>query len=43
LHWRREDEAPHFAGLPPVTTQAQLNELSGGRIEFTIRRLPSAD
>ena len=26
LHWRREDEAPHFAGLPPATTQAQLQE-----------------
>ena len=26
LHWRREDEAPHFAGLPPATTQAQLKE-----------------
>jgi hypothetical protein len=24
LHWRREDGAPHFAGLPPATTQAQL-------------------
>jgi hypothetical protein len=26
LHWRREDEAPHFTGLPPATTQAQLKE-----------------
>src|SRR5882672_6903959 len=26
LHWRREDGAPHFAGLPPATTQAQLNQ-----------------
>jgi UDP:flavonoid glycosyltransferase YjiC (YdhE family) len=26
LHWPREDRAPHFAGLPPATTQAQLNE-----------------
>jgi UDP:flavonoid glycosyltransferase YjiC (YdhE family) len=26
LHWRREDRAPHFAGLPPATTQAQLKE-----------------
>jgi UDP:flavonoid glycosyltransferase YjiC (YdhE family) len=25
LHWRREDGAPPFAGLPPATTQAQLN------------------
>jgi UDP:flavonoid glycosyltransferase YjiC (YdhE family) len=26
LHWLREDGAPHFAGLPPATTQAQLEE-----------------
>jgi UDP:flavonoid glycosyltransferase YjiC (YdhE family) len=26
LHWRREDGAPHFLGLPPATTQAQLRE-----------------
>jgi hypothetical protein len=26
LHWRREDGAPLFAGLPPATTQAQRNE-----------------
>jgi UDP:flavonoid glycosyltransferase YjiC (YdhE family) len=26
LHWLREDGAPHFAGLPPATTQAQLVE-----------------
>jgi UDP:flavonoid glycosyltransferase YjiC (YdhE family) len=26
LHWRREDGAPHFLGLPPATTQAQLKE-----------------
>jgi MGT family glycosyltransferase len=26
LHWRREDGAPHFAGLPPATTKAQLEE-----------------
>jgi len=26
LHWRREDGAPPFAGLPPATTRAQLNE-----------------
>jgi UDP:flavonoid glycosyltransferase YjiC (YdhE family) len=25
LHWRREDGAPLFAGLPPATTQAQLD------------------
>ena len=23
LHWRRDDGAPHFAGLPPATTQAR--------------------
>ncbi len=26
LHWRRADGAPHFIGLPPATTQAQLEE-----------------
>jgi MGT family glycosyltransferase len=26
LHWRREDGAPHFIGLPPATTQAQFEE-----------------
>jgi UDP:flavonoid glycosyltransferase YjiC (YdhE family) len=26
LHWHREDGAPHFAGLPPATTQAQLKK-----------------
>jgi UDP:flavonoid glycosyltransferase YjiC (YdhE family) len=26
LHWRREDGAPHFLGLPPATTQAQLGQ-----------------
>ncbi len=26
LHWRREDGAPHFAGLPPAETKAQLDE-----------------
>jgi len=26
LHWRREDKAPVFAGLPPATSQAQLEE-----------------
>jgi MGT family glycosyltransferase len=26
LHWRRTDGAPTFAGLPPATTQAQLDE-----------------
>jgi MGT family glycosyltransferase len=26
LHWRRADGAPHFAGLPPATTEAQRKE-----------------
>jgi hypothetical protein len=26
LHWRREDGAPPFLGLPPATTRAQLKE-----------------
>jgi MGT family glycosyltransferase len=26
LHWRRADGAPHFVGLPPATTAAQLKE-----------------
>src|SRR5439155_21742368 len=26
LHCRREDGAPHFLGLPPATTQAQLRQ-----------------
>src|SRR5882757_7144272 len=26
LHWRRADGAPYFAGLPPATTHAQLQE-----------------
>jgi MGT family glycosyltransferase len=26
LHWRREDRAPTFLGLPPATTPAQLEE-----------------
>jgi MGT family glycosyltransferase len=26
LHWRREDGAPHFVGLPPATTKGQLEE-----------------
>jgi hypothetical protein len=26
LHWRREDGAPYFVGLPPATTQAQLRQ-----------------
>ena len=26
LHWRRDDGAPHFVGLPPATTQAERDE-----------------
>jgi len=26
LHWRRDDGAPHFFGLPPATTQAERDE-----------------
>jgi UDP:flavonoid glycosyltransferase YjiC (YdhE family) len=26
LHWRREDKAPHFAGLPPAITKAQREQ-----------------
>jgi UDP:flavonoid glycosyltransferase YjiC (YdhE family) len=26
LHWRRDDGAPNFAGLPPATTQAQCDD-----------------
>jgi MGT family glycosyltransferase len=26
LHWRREDGAPNFVGLPPATTQAQRDD-----------------
>jgi len=33
LHWRREDGAPHFVGLPPATTQAQLEEYAGIALE----------
>jgi MGT family glycosyltransferase len=34
LHWRREDGAPHFAGLPPATTQAQLEEYAAISQEY---------
>src|SRR5262245_21197891 len=33
LHWRREDGAPHFVGLPPATTQAQLEEYAAIALE----------
>ena len=26
LHWRRDDGAPHFAGLPPATTQEERED-----------------
>ncbi|SHG20991.1 glycosyltransferase [Bradyrhizobium erythrophlei] len=26
LHWRREDSAPHFVGLPPATTKQQVDD-----------------
>jgi MGT family glycosyltransferase len=29
LHWRREDKAPHFIGLPPAKTPAQFKEYEG--------------
>ena len=29
LHWRRDDKAPAFAGLPPATTKAQREEYAG--------------
>jgi MGT family glycosyltransferase len=34
LHWRREDGAPHFLGLPPATTQAQLKEYAAISREY---------
>lgn len=33
LHWRREDGAPYFAGLPPATTQAQRDEYAAIALE----------
>src|ERR1700738_2803333 len=29
LHWRREDEAPHFVGLPPATTTQHGDDYAG--------------
>ncbi len=29
LHWRREDGAPHFIGLPPATTEAAARRIRG--------------
>src|SRR5689334_4042546 len=34
LHWRREDGAPHFLGLLPATTQAQLMEYAAISEEY---------
>ena len=34
LHWYREDGAPHFAGLPPATTQAQREEYAAISREY---------
>jgi UDP:flavonoid glycosyltransferase YjiC (YdhE family) len=34
LHWRREDKAPNFIGLPPATTPAQLREYEGIAKEY---------
>ena len=33
LHWRREDGAPHFLGLPPATTEAERRRIRGHRRE----------
>jgi MGT family glycosyltransferase len=34
LHWRREDGAPHFLGLPPATSKAQRDEYAGIAREY---------
>ncbi len=34
LHWRREDGAPHFAGLPPAVTPEQRDEYAAIAREF---------
>jgi UDP:flavonoid glycosyltransferase YjiC (YdhE family) len=34
LHWRREDKAPVFSGLPPATTKAQFDEYATIAREF---------
>jgi MGT family glycosyltransferase len=34
LHWRREDGAPPFVGLPPATSQAQLKEYAAISREY---------
>jgi UDP:flavonoid glycosyltransferase YjiC (YdhE family) len=37
LHWRREDKAPLFVGLPPAETQAQFKEYEGIAKEYDAR------
>lgn len=37
LHWRREDKAPLFIGLPPAETAAQLTEYEGIAKEYDER------
>lgn len=34
LHWRRQDGAPHFAGLRPATTEAEFDECAAIAREF---------
>jgi UDP:flavonoid glycosyltransferase YjiC (YdhE family) len=34
LHWRRDDGAPHFLGLPPATTQDQRDKYAAIAREF---------
>jgi UDP:flavonoid glycosyltransferase YjiC (YdhE family) len=34
LHWRREDGAPNFMGLPPATTEAQLKKYAAISREY---------
>ena len=34
LHWRREDGAPHFLGLPPAAAQAQVEEYAAISREY---------
>jgi len=37
LHWRREDKAPVFVGLPPAVTPAQFKEYEGIAKEYDER------
>lgn len=34
LHWRRQDGAPHFVGLPPARTEAERSEYAAIAKEF---------